>query len=122
VHNDNAVQTQEGDWYDSDWLSDNDIVELHSGDYTHSDNAVYIESCDAYYHTDDDDIVHAEDTGDYELKDDCWQCTESGDWYTDATDNVEVDGALYHPDCAPEPEQAELDLETTADTTPTETN
>jgi hypothetical protein len=121
VHNDNAVQTQEGDWYDSEYLSDNDIVELHSGDYTHSDNAVYIESEDAYYSDGDDDICYAEDTNQHELKDDCWQCTESGKWYTDDEDNVEVDGDLYHPDHAPEPEpeQAELDLEPATDTTPT---
>jgi hypothetical protein len=105
-----------GDYYDPDYLSDNDIVELYDGEYEHSDNAVYIESADAYYHVDDDDICHAEDTGEYVLKEDCWQCTESGNWYTEDEDNVEVDGELYHPDNAPEPEQAELDLETTTTT------
>jgi hypothetical protein len=119
VHNDNAVQTQEGDWYDSEYLSDNDIVELHDGDYTHSDNAVYVESCDQYYHVDDDDICYAEDSNQHELREDCWQCTETRNWYTDNEDSVEVDGDLYHPDHAPEPEQAELDLEPATDTTPT---
>ena len=92
---------------------------MHDGDYTHSDNAVYIHSADEYYHCDDDDICYAEDSGQYELRDDCWQCTESGNWYTDDTDSVEVDGELYHPDHAPESAQIELDLETTTDTTPT---
>ena len=121
VHNDSAVQTQEGDWYDSDWLSDNDIVELYDGDYTHHDNAVYVESQDSYYHVDDEDIVHAEDTGQYELREDCWCCAESGNWYTDDTDSVEVDGETYHPDHAPEPAQEELDLEITTNETDGET-
>jgi hypothetical protein len=114
VHNDNAVQTQDGDWYDCDYLSDNDIVELHDGDYTHTDNAVYIEACDAYYHVDDEDIVYASDTNQYELRDDCWSCAESGKWYTDDEDSVEVDGETYHPDHAPEIEEAtnETDGET----------
>jgi hypothetical protein len=93
-------------------------LELHDGEYEHTDNAVYIESEDAYYSDGDDDICYAEDSNRYELKDNCWQCTESGNWYTEDTDNVEVDGDLYHPDHAPESAQAELDLETT---TPTET-
>jgi hypothetical protein len=36
------------------------------------------------------------------LRDDgCWQCEESGNWYTDSVDYVEVDGSKYHPDHAP---------------------
>ena len=115
----------DGEYYDSDHLSDNDIVELHDGEYTHSENAVYIESQDAYYHVDDDDVCHTEDTHEYELKEDCWMCTESGNWYTDDTDNVEVDGELYHPDHAPEPEEEETVAEcvwTPHITGPTETN
>ena len=45
---------------------------------------------------------HAEDTGRHELKEDCWQCTETGNWYTDNEDYVEIDGDKYHPDDAPE--------------------
>ena len=110
VPNNEAVRVY-GDYYDSDYLSDNDIVELHDGDYAHSDNAVYVESEDAYYHCDDDDICYPEDSGRYELKDNCWLCEGSGNWYTEDTDNVEIDGDLYHPDHAPESDQAELDLE-----------
>lgn len=94
----------DGEYYHTDYLSDNGIVELHNGDYTHHDNAVFIESENAYYEDGDDDICYAEDTERCELKNDCWQCTESGKWYTDDEDNVEVDGDLYHPDNAPEPE------------------
>jgi hypothetical protein len=110
VPENDAVEV-DGEWYDSEYLSDNNIVELANGDYTHSDNAVYVESRDEYYHVDDDDIVHAENTGQYEHASDCWKCTESGNWYTDDEDSVEVDGELYHPDHAPEPAQEELDLE-----------
>jgi hypothetical protein len=116
--NENAIEV-DGEWYHDDYLDDNNIVCLHNGDYTHRDNAVHIESCDEYYHVDDEDIVYASDTNQHELREDCWCCAESGDWYTDDEESVEVDGESYHPDHAPESEQAELDLETT---TPTETN
>jgi hypothetical protein len=110
--NENAVEA-DGEYYHEDYLEDNNIVCLHNGDYTHSDNAVYIDSQDEYYHVDDDDICHTEDSNEYQMKDDCWQCTESGNWYTEDTDNVEIDGNLYHPDHAPESETNDTD------TTPT---
>jgi hypothetical protein len=110
VANNDAVDV-DGEWYHDEYLSDNNIVELANGDYTHSDNAVYIDSCDEYYHVDDDDICYAEDTGQYELREDCWCCAESGNYYTDDEDNVEVDGETYHPDHAPEPEEEETATE-----------
>lgn len=118
VANSDAVDV-DGEWYHDDYLDDNNIVELHCGDYAHSDNAVYIDSCDSYYHVDDEDIVYAEDTNQHELREDCWRCAESGNYYTDDEDNVEVDGETYHPDHAPEPAQEELDLETPTETTTT---
>jgi hypothetical protein len=114
--NENAVEA-DGEYYHEDYLEDNNIVRLHDGDYTHRDNAVYIESQDEYYETDDDAICYAEDTNQYELRDDCWCCAESGNYYTDDEDSVEVDGELYHPDHAPEVEEDET--ATTTDTTPT---
>lgn len=102
--NENAVEA-DGEYYHDDYLDDNGIVCLHNGDYTHRDNAVYIESQDEYYESDDDAICYAEDSNQYELKDDCWCCTESGNWYTEDEDNVEIDGELYHPDHAPEVEE-----------------
>ena len=94
----------DGEYYDVNYLSDNDIVELHDGDYAHIDNAVYIESSDTYYRDDDRDICYAEDTQRYELREDCWQCETTGTWYTDEEDFIEVDGRKYHPDDAPETE------------------
>jgi hypothetical protein len=101
ITNDNVVEVG-GEYYDIEYLSDNSIVELANGDYEHIDNAVYIDSEDEYYHVDDYDICYAEDTGEYELRNHCWQCTESGNWYTDDEESVEIDGELYHPDNAPE--------------------
>ena len=115
VDNDRAIAV-DGEYYDCEYLDDNNIVELHDGEYTHSDNAVYVESCDAYYHVDDEDIVHTEDSSQYELREDCWCCAESGNWYTDDTDSVEVDGETYHPDHAPEPEEEEATTETDGET------
>jgi hypothetical protein len=104
VHNDDSVRVDD-EYYHTDYLSDNNIVELHDGDYAHSDNAVYIDSQDEYYHVDDDDICYAENTNQYEMRSDCWQCAESCNWYTDDEDSVEVDGETYHPDHAPEVEE-----------------
>lgn len=101
VHNDNYVCVGD-EYYDVDYLSDNNIVELANGDYADIDDAVYVESADAYYPCDDDDVCYAEDSGRHELTEDCWRCAESGNWYTDDTDCVEVDGEKYHPDNAPE--------------------
>jgi hypothetical protein len=94
----------DGEYYHDQYLSDNSIVELANGEYAHSDNAVYIDSADAYYHVDDEDIVYAENTHQHELRDDCWSCAESGNYYTNDEDSVEIDGESYHPDHAPEPE------------------
>ena len=102
VHEDEAVYAENGNHYHTDYLSDNNIVEDVDGSYQDIDDVVYIESADAYYPHDDDRICHAKNTSRYELTDDCWQCTESGDWYTDDVDYVEVDGDKYHPDNAPE--------------------
>lgn len=92
----------DGNYYDPDYLSDNNICELHDGEYCDLDNAVYIESEDAYYHCDDEDICYADDTHQHELRDNCWRCTETGNWYTEDEDYVEVDGDRYHPDHAPD--------------------
>ena len=99
----------DGEYYDRDYLSDNGIVELHDGDYCHQDNAVYIDSEDAYYHVDSGDICYAQDSNQYELVDNCWRCEESGNWYTDDEDYVEIDGCKYHPDHAPETEDDETE-------------
>lgn len=103
IRNEDVIHVN-GYAYDVNYLDDNDIVELHDGEYEHRDNTVFIESSDEYYHCDDDDICYAEDTGRYELREDCWRCEESNNWYTDDEDNVEIDGSLYHPDHAPEQE------------------
>jgi len=108
VANNDTVEA-DGEYYHDDYLDDNHIVQLHNGDYTHSDNAVYIDSCDEYYHCDDDDICYTEDTREYDLKDNCWQCTESGNWFSEDTDYVEIDGDKYHPDNAPEADDEDED-------------
>ena len=100
VHNDSVIEA-DGEYYDADYLDDNNIVELENGEYTNQDNAVYIESEDAWYHCDDERLCYAEDTERNELMSNCWQCAASDNWYTDETDYVEIDGESYHPDNAP---------------------
>ena len=99
IRNDNTVYVND-EYYDTDYLSDNNIVELHNGEYADMDNCVLID--DEWYDCDDDDICHAEDVEEYRMKEDCWLCEESNNWYTDDTASVEIDGSLYHPDNAPE--------------------
>ena len=89
-----------GEYYDEDYLADNDIVCLENGDYASLGDCVDIDG--DWYLSDDEDICYAEDVEEYRLKDDCWHCEESGNWYNDEDMQVEVDGKLYHTDNAPE--------------------
>ena len=100
VHNDRAVWVG-NEHYDTDYLGDNNIIWLENGEYEHTDNAVEIDN--EWYHIDDERICRTEDTDEFLMQDDaCWQCTESGNWYTDSIDCVEWEGSKYHPDHAPE--------------------
>ena len=105
-----------GNYYDSEYLSDNDIVQLHDGDYVRNDDAVYIESEGEYYPSESEDVCYDEYNGQYELydncvqlhdgdfcrKDDAWKCAATGNMYDDSTAHVTIDGEMYHPDDAPE--------------------
>jgi hypothetical protein len=74
--------------------------------YVNSDNAVEVDG--EWYHLDDDRICRTTDTDEYLLCDNgCWQCEESGNWYTDSVDYVEVDDKKYHPSRAPATDDAE---------------
>ena len=101
VHNDNVVYVDsQSESYDVDYLDDNEIVELNNGEYAPLDEAVEVDG--DWYHIEDERICRTEDTDEFLLVDDgCWQCEESGNWYTDSIDFVEVDGKKYHPDHAP---------------------
>jgi hypothetical protein len=100
VHNHSMVRVGD-EYYDDNYLSDNEIVRLEDGDYAHMDDCVMIG--DEWYEQDDSRVVRCEDDDDYYLEDEgCWQCAESGNWYSDSTDYVEVDDNKYHPDHAPE--------------------
>jgi hypothetical protein len=114
VHNDNAIEV-DGEWYHDEWLSDNNIVELHNGEYTHHDNAVYIESQGEYYPAESELICYTQD-GEYEMRDDCvelengewcledeaWCCDHTGDYYanSDVAGVTTMCGKLVHPDHA----------------------
>jgi len=104
VHSRYAIEIG-GHYYDEDYLSDNDIVALENGDYADMDNCVMVG--DDWYLFEDERVCRPEDSDDYWLTEDCWQCEESGCWYTDSTESVEVDGKTYHPDNAPEQETAD---------------
>jgi len=108
IHEDYVVWVEsQQEYYDMDRLSDNNIVQLENGEYEHMEEAVEIDG--EWYMYDDERICRTEDTDEYELKEDCWQCEESGNWYTEDTDYVEVDGNKYHPDDAPDQDDDEDD-------------
>jgi hypothetical protein len=102
VHEDNAIYVDsQSEYYDVDYLDDNEIVELNNGDYVPLDEAVEVNG--DWFHIEDDRICRTEDTDEFLMANEgCWQCEESGNWYTDAVDCVVVDGNKYHPDNAPE--------------------
>ena len=101
VHQDNAVYVEsQSEHYDEDYLDDNEIIELNNGEYAPLDEAVEING--DWFHIEDDRICRTEDTDEFLMANDgCWQCTESGNWYTDSVDYVEANGDKYHPDYAP---------------------
>jgi len=114
VPNDDAIEVN-GEWYHAEYLADNDIVELHDGEYCSINDAVYIESQGEYYPAESELICYTQD-GEYELRDDCvelengewclegeaWQCAHTGDYYANSdVDSVETKcGNHIHPDHA----------------------
>jgi hypothetical protein len=102
VHNDNAVYVESNsEHYDVDYLNDNNIVELENGEYEQMEEAVEVDG--EWYHLDDERICRTEDTDEFMMIDDgCWQCAESGNWYTDdCEDYTEYEGQRYHDDYIP---------------------
>lgn len=113
----------DGNYYDREYLNDNNIVELENGDYCDLDDAVNVN--DEWYHCDDDAIV-SDHAGDYQLRDNCvelydgewaledetWECAGSGNFYLhDDDEPVEIDGNMYHEDYVPEPEEDDAQVE-----------
>lgn len=102
-HEDDAIYVESRDqYYHQDYLEDNNIVQLENGDYEHVENTIEIDG--DYYTQDDERICLFQDTQEWGMCEDGWQCATSCDWYTDDTEYVEVNGEKYHPDNAPETE------------------
>ena len=92
-----AVYVESRDsYFHTDYLDDNNIVELDNGDYEHVDEAIEIDG--NYYTQDDERICLFQDTQEWGFQCDGWQCVASCDWYTDSVECVEVDGEKYHPE------------------------
>jgi len=103
VHEDNVVYVESSsEHYDQDYLGDNNIVELENGDYEEMDNAVEVDG--DWYHLDDERICRTEDTDEFKKVDDgCWQCAESGNWYSDDCEEwTEHEGQRYHDNYIPQ--------------------
>lgn len=96
VHDDNVTRVND-ESYDSDNLPSN-IMQLEDGDYIDTESDDYCVIDDEYYLCDDYRVVYCESDSEHHLKDNCWQCAESDEWYPDAVDYELVEGAKYHPD------------------------
>jgi hypothetical protein len=117
VHNDNVVYVDsQSEYYDQDYLDDNEIIELENGEYAPMDEAVEING--DWYLMEDERICRFEDTDEYGLTEDGWQCEQSCNWYTDdCTDWVEINDVRYHKDYAPEQDDAEDEPDATPQAT-----
>jgi hypothetical protein len=102
IHNDNAVYVESNsEHYDEDYLNDNNIVQLENGGYEQMEEAVEVDG--EWYSIDDERICRFEDTDEYGLTEDGWQCAQSCNWYTDdCTDFTEYKGERYHDDYIPQ--------------------
>jgi hypothetical protein len=110
LHSDDMIHV-DGECYDSNYLSDNDIVELQDGEHCSMDDAVCTERYSRWFKCDDEDVCELEDNGGWEetrycrsledggwcLKDDAWQCAISGNWYSENND-TDTDGRFAAPD------------------------
>jgi len=128
VHEDDAVRVNDT-YYDGGYLGDNNIVELHDGDYAHQDDAVYIDRLDEWHLT--DDCTYCDHSNLYELDGDCvvlhsgehaheddaWMCEHTGYYYLNEDEEeykYETEcGKTIHIDHADQyiPEQTTLELE-----------
>jgi hypothetical protein len=104
------------DYYDPDYISRYDIVQLDDGDYVHQDDAVYLEQREIWVASDDDCWVHCNSScttehiddcveladGDWALENDAWQCDHDKKWYLhdDVTAFETECGLTVHPDHA----------------------
>jgi hypothetical protein len=90
----------QSEYYDQDYLDDNEIVELENGEYAPMDEAVEING--DWYHIEDERICRFEDTDEYGLTEDGWQCAQSCNWYSeDCNKFTEYEGERYHDDYIP---------------------
>jgi hypothetical protein len=78
VH-ENDMTCVDDTYYHTEFLQDNNIVELHDGEYAALDDAICVHG--DWYHCDDERIVRCEDTDEYEFIEDAWQCYVTDKWY-----------------------------------------
>ena len=97
--------------YDPDYLEDNDIVSLESGDYAELDDAFVCAVDGEYYLCEEarevqdkpDEMVHESNT---------WVCEVSDEWYsTDTCSVIDSEGRTVHPDALICGSQVELELD-----------
>jgi hypothetical protein len=128
LHENEGIVSVGDEYYDADYLSHNDIVELADGDYVHSDDASYVDRLNEHHPA--DECVYCEHSGENELQRDCvelangewaheddaWCCDHSGDYYLNDKEGIRYEtecGKTVHIDYADQyaPEQTELPLE-----------
>jgi len=97
VHENDAVWSEDAEsWYHTDYLSDNNMVELHNGDVVCRDNAVHLETRDEYWRHDDDKVVYCDHDEVYEHIDDAVLLHDQTYAHTDNTWECHASGNTYH--------------------------
>lgn len=97
LHDDNAVYSDStNEYYDPEYLSDNNMVELHNEEIVPQDEAVYLESRGEWWDANDDEVVFCEHDDVYEHIDDVVKLAD--DTYADPDNTWEchVSGNTYH--------------------------
>jgi len=110
VHNDDAMHcVSDGVYYDINYLGTNDVVYIDSeGEYYKTDDCTLLVDTNEYVLTtnlDDDEYVCVNEDEDlYAMRDNCWQCVGTGQWYltVNYTPVIGADGKTYHVDAVPE--------------------
>ena len=99
IHQDDAVHdAHDGQAYDPEYLADNNMVELHDGDITCQDNAVYLETRGEWWDVDDCDVVFCEHDDTHEHIEDVVQLADDTWADPDNTWECHVSGDRYHND------------------------
>lgn len=101
IHRGNVICIGDTDYHKGYLRDQQELRQLHDGEYVHEDDCFYCEVMEQYYSNEEESSVVLED-GRTAADRNAWQCEESNKWYGDDEAHIEVDGCTVHPDHVPE--------------------